>query len=98
MLRAPFRARRLQKRTEAQWDMRPWLRADGGANESMSLQLGIRLIRASADSVVGQAASSNSRESERRAINTACRGRPRDVAGAILSGWPLPIFAAAKSG
>jgi hypothetical protein len=58
----------------------------------------IRLTRASADSVVGQAASSNSRESERRAINTACRGRPRDVAGAILSGWPLPIFAAAKSG
>src|SRR5262249_54060416 len=42
MLRAPFRVRRLQKRTEAQWDMRPWLRADGGANESMSLQLGIR--------------------------------------------------------
>src|SRR5262249_41308418 len=41
MLRAPFRGRRLQKRTEAQWDMRPWLRADGGANESMSLQLGI---------------------------------------------------------
>src|SRR5262249_5844266 len=41
MLRAPFRVRRLQKRTEAQWDMRPWLRADGGANESMSLQLGI---------------------------------------------------------
>src|SRR5215467_12392823 len=41
MLRAPFRGRRLQKPTEAQWDMRPWLRADGGANESMSLQLGI---------------------------------------------------------
>jgi hypothetical protein len=45
MLRAPFRGRRLQKRTEAQWDMRPWLRADGGANESMSLQLGITGLR-----------------------------------------------------
>ena len=45
MLRAPFRGRRLQKRTEAQWDMRPWLRADGGANESMSLQLGINRSR-----------------------------------------------------
>jgi hypothetical protein len=45
----------------------------------------IRLTRASADSVVGQAACFNSRESEHRAINTVCRGRPRDVAGAILS-------------
>ena len=45
----------------------------------------IRLTRASADSVVGQAACFNSRESEHQAINTVCRGRPRDVAGAILS-------------
>ena len=44
MLRAPFRGRRLQKRTKAQWDMRPWLRADGGANESMSLQLRIKRL------------------------------------------------------
>ena len=41
MLPAPFQGHPLQKRTEVQWDMRAWLHADGGANESMSLQLGI---------------------------------------------------------
>src|SRR6516162_508099 len=42
MLPAPFQGHPLQKRTEVQWDMRAWLHADGGANESMSPQLGIR--------------------------------------------------------
>src|SRR6516164_1441665 len=41
MLPAPFQGHPLQKRTEVQWDMRAWLHADGGANESMSPQLGI---------------------------------------------------------
>jgi hypothetical protein len=37
----PFQGQPLQKPTEVQWDMRAWLHADGGANESMSRQLGI---------------------------------------------------------
>jgi len=45
MLPAPFQGHPLQKRTEVQWDMRAWLHADGGANESMSPQLGIRIIK-----------------------------------------------------
>src|SRR6516164_9640194 len=46
MLPAPFQGHPLQKRTEVQWDMRAWLHADGGANESMSPQLGIKQVGA----------------------------------------------------